>query len=212
MNHCPGCGSEVQEGAKYCSACGADLAEQSSRQSVRRGRATPSLRRPVGGLGEVGSKRSDWMLATYLRRSVARLLDLALVVVPLLPLAAMFIGSQAAGNPSHAGEDTGIPDAAMATLLVSFIVLAGYGIRLLFAARRGQTPGKQIMGIRVIKTDGRPSGWGYTLLRELGTMWAHSMTAFMPPFWLDYLWAFWDRDRQTLHDKVFRTLVVRTRR
>ena len=42
----------------------------------------------------------------------------------------------------------------------------GYIVWWLIALGRGQTPGKQIVGICVIKDNGEPSGWGYTFLRE----------------------------------------------
>ena len=87
----------------------------------------------------------------------------------------------------------------------------------LIALGRGQTPGKQIVGIRVIKDDGEPSSWGYTFLREfvvkfllLGFL---SQVTFGIAWLVDYLWPLWDRSKkmQTLHDKLLGTIVVRKR-
>ena len=93
---------------------------------------------------------------------------------------------------------------------------AGEGITWLFALRRGHTPGKRLVGIRVIKDNGEPSGWGYTFLREfvikglLGGF-LSGMTGGIY-FAAAHLWPLWDRDRQALHDKMIGTLVVQNRR
>ena len=97
------------------------------------------------------------------------------------------------------------------------VVFVGYIIWWLFALRRGQTPGKQIVGIRVIRDDGSPSGWGYTFLREfvikfllVGFL---TEATFGIARLVDYLWPLWDRAEkmQTLHDKLLGTIVVRNR-
>ena len=46
------------------------------------------------------------------------------------------------------------------------IVIVGYIVWWLIALGWRQTPGKQVVGIRVIKDSGEPSDWGYTFLRE----------------------------------------------
>ena len=49
-------------------------------------------------------------------------------------------------------------------MLASAVV---YIVWLLVAASRGQTPGKQILGMYVVKKDDRVAGLGYILLREI---------------------------------------------
>lgn len=51
-------------------------------------------------------------------------------------------------------------------ILFFLTLIIGYIIWWLIVLGRGQTPGKQMVGIRVIKDNGEPSGWGYTFLRE----------------------------------------------
>ena len=95
------------------------------------------------------------------------------------------------------------------------IVFVGYIVWWLFALGRGQTPGKQIVGIRVIKDDGSPSGWGYTFLREFVIKFLLVGLLTEPTFGIarlvDYLWPLWDRAEkmQTLHDKMLGTIVVK---
>lgn len=42
-----------------------------------------------------------------------------------------------------------------------------YVVWLLFALGRGQTPGKQLLGLVAVRSDGRRFGWGRMLVREI---------------------------------------------
>ena len=97
--------------------------------------------------------------------------------------------------------------------LVLFVVTLGIGYLIwwLFTLRNGQTPAKQLLGIRVIHTDGRPSKWGWTFLREFGIkgVVVGVLNSFLIIVGLiDVLWALWDKNRQAIHDKIMKTLVV----
>ena len=92
-------------------------------------------------------------------------------------------------------------------------LIIGYIIWWLFTLSRGQTPGKRLLGIRVMRSDGTPSRWGWTFIREFIVKFAlfgvvADTVAFGVASLIDLLWAFWDRDRQTLHDKIMKTVVV----
>lgn len=65
----------------------------------------------------------------------------------------------------------------------------------------GQTPGKRVMGVRVVRTDGQRLKWGNAIRREVG-YWISSI------LFLGYLWVLVDNRRQGWHDKVGGTLVV----
>ena len=97
-------------------------------------------------------------------------------------------------------------------ILLFVTLIVGYIIWWLFTLSRGQTPGKQLVGIYVMRTDGRRSDWGWTFLREFavkGVAVALVGQVLGPiPLIVELLWAFWDKDRQTLHDKIMKTLVV----
>ena len=118
-------------------------------------------------------------------------------------------------------------------ILVGAAMFVGSFIWWLAALRSARTPGKQLLGIRVIKANGAPSGWGYTFLRELvskarlvlfltSPIWGNVVASMVPGriagplIWfvlvfVDDLWALFNKNRQTLHDKIMRTLVVRNR-
>lgn len=70
---------------------------------------------------------------------------------------------------------------------------------------RGQTPGKRIMGVRVIRLDGKPIGWWYAFERY-GSYFASFTTGLV-----GFAQILWDRNRQALHDKVVETVVIRSR-
>ncbi len=70
--------------------------------------------------------------------------------------------------------------------------------------RKGQTPGKFALGIRVVKADGTPISDVDAVIRAVG----YQVSAVL--FGLGYLWALIDRKNQTWHDKLARTYVVRS--
>ena len=97
--------------------------------------------------------------------------------------------------------------------IILFIItlVIGYIVWWLFTLSRGQTPGKQLLGIRVMRADGTPSDWGWTFIREfivkgIAVGLANSVVGVASI--IDLLWAFWDKDRQTIHDKLMKTVVV----
>jgi hypothetical protein len=71
---------------------------------------------------------------------------------------------------------------------------------------RGQTPGKRLVGTRVIRLDGRPVGWWLSFER-FGSYFASFSTGL-----LGFAQIFWDRNRQALHDKAVETVVIRMHR
>lgn len=68
---------------------------------------------------------------------------------------------------------------------------------------RGQTPGKRLLGIRVIRLDATPIGWWIALERFGG--YAASFFSGL----LGFAQLLWDRNRQALHDKATGTVVIR---
>lgn len=72
-----------------------------------------------------------------------------------------------------------------------------------FLSRRdGQTLGKQMMNIRVIKTDGSGLTDTDAALRYVG----YYINTFV--FLIGWLWALFDANRQGWHDKIVQTYVV----
>ena len=89
-------------------------------------------------------------------------------------------------------------------LILIFTLFIGWVIWWFIVAPRGQNPGKAVVGIRVIRTNGDAVRTGGMFVRGLA-----GIVAGVIPLYLDDLWILWDRDAQTLHDKLVNTVVVR---
>ena len=76
-------------------------------------------------------------------------------------------------------------------------------IWLFLSRNKGQTPGKKMLGVRVVKADGSQLGDNDALMRAVVSMVGGVV------FLLSYLWAFIDDRNQTWHDKAAGTLVVK---
>jgi uncharacterized RDD family membrane protein YckC len=93
--------------------------------------------------------------------------------------------------------------------------LVGVAISYLYACvmigRWNATVGKFAVGIRVRKANGEPAGWREAALRPLlETAISLFRSSTVGIFSLvDYLWMVWDKQSQTLHDKIAGTIVVK---
>jgi uncharacterized RDD family membrane protein YckC len=148
-------------------------------------------------------------LASWGSRVAAYLLDFLIVLLPVVALIAIVV-AVAVGNDT-AGWVTGIVG-FLAYLVVAFlyapILMAREG------PHNGQTWGKQMMGIRVIRDAGESMSFGWAALREIvvksfGVGVASSIIPFIPWF-LDSFWPLWDDQNRALHDMVCSTHVVRS--
>jgi uncharacterized RDD family membrane protein YckC len=111
-----------------------------------------------------------------------------------------------------------------------FIVTLGVGYIVWFwiSLGNGQTPGKQVLKLRVYNaTNGKPAQWGHMFIRELGLYFAIGIATLVPAFLLypgalltvfdliyyvvilaDILWIFKGGKRQRLVDVICKTDVL----
>ena len=102
------------------------------------------------------------------------------------------------GSPEGGLLAAGIVLGVIGWLLVVYLYVRALG--------RGQTWGCRIVGIKVLREDnGEPLGFWRALGRQA---FAQIISAYV--FYLGYLWAAWDSKKQTWHDKVVGSTVVRT--
>jgi uncharacterized RDD family membrane protein YckC len=85
--------------------------------------------------------------------------------------------------------------------LVMFFVTVAYLI--CFWGWRGQTPGKMLFRIKIIRSDGSDIGWSVATLRFLSYI-----ISFLLAF-IGYFWVAFDVCKQGLHDKMADTYVIR---
>jgi uncharacterized RDD family membrane protein YckC len=71
---------------------------------------------------------------------------------------------------------------------------------MLFWRLAGRTPGMALLDVRVVTVTGRPVSWLASLVRAV-------LLAYLP---VCAVWSLVDRRRQGVHDKLARTVVVRT--
>jgi uncharacterized RDD family membrane protein YckC len=83
----------------------------------------------------------------------------------------------------------------------------------MMARTNGKTVGRMVVGIRVVRANGRPIDFGYAMLREvvvkalLGGICA-SLTGGLS--WVvDTLWPLWDEENRALHDYVVNSRVIK---
>jgi uncharacterized RDD family membrane protein YckC len=114
-----------------------------------------------------------------------------------ITLVALVIGFGAAIIWELDNEVTGSVISSAAGIVTLFYVLG-------FWAMAGGTPGKIMLGMRIVGPDGSTNGigWGRAILRFLGSI----VSAF--PCYLGYIWIIIDKDKQGWHDKIAGTYVV----
>jgi len=143
-------------------------------------------------------------------------IDFLIVVVPALILLAILGGGVLASSEgdSDAGV-VGFVGAVLLTLLVVAVVAFIYAPMLMKreGANNGQTWGKQILGIRAVRDNGRPWTFGPAALREvvfknLAVGIASSIIPVIPWF-LNFFWPLWDDQNRALHDMAASSHVVK---
>lgn len=93
-------------------------------------------------------------------------------------------------------------DAAATAQWAVIVTLVRIGFGLIFNPR-GWSPGKLVVGLRIVNIEGDPPGLRWGIMRTAGAV--ISETA----LYVGYLWAFFDTKKQTWHDKIAKTYVVR---
>ncbi len=177
--------------------------------------------------GGYGYQQKDPSLAEWWQRLLARIIDGiivgAVVLAILIPVFVSLVHRIQNVNNQYADINSPAAQTALNHALsqsIGSIYLAGVAgvvIAMVYDwvqhALWGQTLGKRALGTRVVRADTRSKiGAGPAAGRA-------AVYAFPPlvPFvgglfgLLNELWLLWDRERQCLHDKAARTVVVKTR-
>jgi uncharacterized RDD family membrane protein YckC len=95
-------------------------------------------------------------------------------------------------------------------LLVIVTLFIGWLIWSIVVWGRGQSPGKQILGMRVLRTDRLVASGRLNMFGRFLAMWLIAIVASVTFVgYVLYFWLCWDRDRQELWDKMASTIVVR---
>jgi uncharacterized RDD family membrane protein YckC len=128
---------------------------------------------------------------TFGRRAVAKLIDVALILMVVVPVACLtFFASPDAVRP-----------------LVLFVSLVGVSFLaaaylVVAEARYGQTVGKRLMSLRVVRESGARITMGQAVVRQL--------PMFLQMYWIDVLFALFTDKHQRAFELLSRTRVVET--
>lgn len=198
---CPICGREIASGEhRYCPHCGARLPEPAPGPH-------PPQPRPGGEAPALATAEPAWAasaatgrdplrdIAGFWHRAGGSLVD-TVFVYGILVVVSFVVGL------AMALADPGVSDDAVT--VAAYIVVVPLQFALLWTWNSiGWSPGKRVVGLRTVDAAGHPPGPG----RGLG----RSLAAYLSGFGigLGYLWAAWDRDHQTWHDKLAGTYVIR---
>lgn len=86
-----------------------------------------------------------------------------------------------------------------------FSVIISVAYYVYFIGSRGQTPGKMALKIKVIKADTQQApGYLNAFLREAVGKFLSAIVLL-----LGYFWMLWDEKKQTWHDKIANTIVIK---
>ena len=168
---------------------------------VMSGHAVGPLALASGALpGLTGSEddSAELRCASFGARAGAAVIDFVILQAASMILDSMFLGLLL-GNLST----TTILAATMGPLLVSGVFALFYSVWLESSSWQA-TPGKKIMGLKVVDLHGQRIGFGSASCRNL----AKGLS--MLTFGMGYLMPLWSTRRQTLHDKVTGCLVIRS--
>jgi uncharacterized RDD family membrane protein YckC len=167
---------------------------------------------PPGGWQHEQPSTSDaWggaPLAGWWSRVGAAVLDGLILFVPVALLAGG--GIALALDGSGAAEVIGWIVAGVA--YVAALTLYSPVLMRRAGAHNGQTWGRQIVGIRVVRDNREPLGFWFAFLREVVVKWFLFGTVggtFFLPTILDWLWPLWDGENRALHDFICSTHVVK---
>lgn len=130
--------------------------------------------------------------AGFWARFFASVLDSILQLVILTPIVFWLYGVEALTNPEL--------DTSTFDLVSNVAVIVAI---LLFWHYRSATPGKMMMGLRIVDADTQgPVPFGRLVLRLLGYI------VSMLPLFLGFIWVAFDKRKQGFHDKIARTVVL----
>jgi predicted Zn finger-like uncharacterized protein len=142
----------------------------------------------------------DLPKAGFWIRVAASIIDSILVTVMQMVISSVLF--LATGLASGGLSDEGHSVLFGATWLFSILLTVAYYVT--FTGYNGQTPGKMLVRIKVIRTDGTEIGYGKAALRETVGKFASGII-----FGIGYLMVAFDARKQGLHDKIADTYVIK---
>lgn len=182
--------------------------------------APASPEAPPGGWEQpIVKQQPGWIgkpLASWGSRVAAWFIDLLIIAVPATIIFWTLIAGAIGlgGDDSDAGFWALVGGAILSVLIFAVIALIYAPATMARQGRHnGETWGKQLVGIRVVRDSGQRMDFWTAAVREVvvkGLLvgFASTIIPFLP-WLLDNCWPLWDDENRALHDMVVSTHVVR---
>ncbi len=175
----------------------------------------PGANVPPGGWNQPmpQSGAGAYRFATWGSRAVAAIVDWLVILVPTIAIYAVLV---AIGLSSDSGGIAAVVIGALIGVLALTIAVLLYSPLLMKrpGPRNGQTLGKQMLNIRVVRANGEPMDFATGAIRDvvLKYLAVGIASSFIPfiPWLLDILWPLWDEENRALHDFIVGSRVIRT--
>lgn len=172
---------------------------------IQTGNFHPQITEPVQSERRQTAKVKKNSNAHFGRRAIAMILDVILLSLVISPFVSIALGIFAPGaefSMLTLFDDTQV----FAIFILISTVIQSFYYGYFLTQQNGQTLGKRLMGIRVIKQDGSKLTIRDALLRNvLG----YQISNIIPG--LGFLWMLFDKKSRTWHDMMAKTIVVNVR-
>ena len=150
-------------------------------------------------------------LASWGSRVIAQIVDGIIIALGAVVLFAI-LAALGLTVDTDGGAAAFIVTALFAVLAFSIVALLYAPV--LMSRTNGQTLGRMVVNIRVIRADGGPMTFWFAALREIVVksllVGVVSSFTFGLSWLLDILWPLWDEENRALHDFVVNTRVIKT--
>ena len=207
--YCSKCGTNVTDGAAFCSACGQPTAGP---PTIAPAPARPAPGLPASYAPPVFAPILPSPYAGFWLRVVAHLIDdlllgIGIGILVLLGVAMVGIDSIRSMAEGMKGEDFQMPAPLISAIifvsLASIVLVWVYNAAMESSKHQG-TLGKMALGLIVTDSQGRPIGFGHAT----GRYFAKIITGLIP-FGIGYAMAGFTEKKQALHDMIAGCLVLR---
>jgi uncharacterized RDD family membrane protein YckC len=211
---CPQCCAVIPSSAHFCPSCGATLSgttptppppppaheretDEPSSPNVRSRdvlaelvveQAPTAQQHALAAASRENHAPAPVVYGEFSERAIAVVIDAAILMISL-PIV------------SFAAFQIGLP--AWVVMAWYYILSTVYYIFFDSSPFRG-TPGKMAMGLQIVDAKGQGISPGVATARFFSKFLSHYV------FFIGYLMAIWDPQKQTLHDKIVQTFVIKT--
>lgn len=142
---------------------------------------------------------------SFFRRLLSYLVDGAITFLITSTLAFFYTGSNPfAALTADSMTQLGQFNQAQRSLNLLSILFSACFYIVMWVNFNGQTPGKKMMGIRIVKSNGSGLSYSDAIVRYIG----YYISAIF--LGIGFIWAAFDKKHQTWHDKISDTVVVKT--